>query len=132
MATISPKSFIQQVFLSELREIVYEHGYHYLSFALICSGIEFLGKAADPEAIWRTYRAGGYHFKLALKKLMPGYGNHSNLLYKSLRCSFAHGLIPGPPVGLTHRQESKKYATKHLHVSKGGFVIVVEDFYDDF
>jgi hypothetical protein len=131
MATMSPQQFIQQVLMSEIRDVIYTHKYHYLSFGLVCNGIEFLGKCVDQSANWRTTQKYGFHFKQGLK-LMPGYSKFETDLYEGLRCGFAHGLVPGKPVALTHRDEAKKQSTRHLVKDKTRLILVIEDFYDDF
>lgn len=127
-----PKPFITQVLLAEIQNVVYKDKYHYLSFCLISSGIEFLGKCIDPNAGWHDFKANGFHFKLAISSLMPKYRKHAGMLYKSLRCGFAHGLVPDAPVGLTHRAEARKENTTHLTWHRQRFVLVVEELYDDF
>ncbi len=41
--------FIQKVLIDEFKEIQQDEGHHYLSFSLICQGIEFLGACLDSE-----------------------------------------------------------------------------------
>jgi hypothetical protein len=73
------------------------------------------------------------HFKDAIEQTMPPiYRPYSSLLYEQLRGGFAHGLLPGPKVGLTHRDESVKYETTHLSKRGGAVTVVVESLYDDF
>jgi hypothetical protein len=132
MATLSSKQFIQSVLIRELRAIVYEHKFHYLAFGLICSGVEFIGKADDQDATWNTYKRNGYYFKRGLSLLGPVYHKNKDVLYEGLRCSFAHGLIPGKSIGLTHRAEALKHKTTHMTMYKSGLVVIVEDFFDDF
>lgn len=42
-----PKEFIANVLINEIGDILQHH--HFLSFILICSGIEFLGKCWDDK-----------------------------------------------------------------------------------
>ncbi len=128
-----PRDFIETTFLGEYKQIIYTHKYHYVGFALVCIGIEYVGKCLDiAEQDWQKNGLSGKHFKDAIEQTMPRYKPHSKLLYTQLRSGFAHGLLPGPRVGLTHRDESLKYGTKHLSEHHGAVTAVIEDFYDDF
>jgi hypothetical protein len=128
-----PKQFIEITFLSQYKQIVYEQEFHYISFALVCIGIEFLGKCLDSQHDWHEERLSRVHFEQAIKNLMPQYEPYTVVLYRNLRSGFAHGLLPGPEVALTHRAESQQYGTKHLQAFRNtGITLIIEDFYDDF
>lgn len=128
-----PSDFIKTTFLGEYKNIIYTHKYYYIGFALVCIGIEFVGKCLDAtEQNWQKTGLSKAHFKDAIEQTMPQYKPHSTLLYEQLRSGFAHGLLPGPKVGLTHRDESIKYGTKHLSKHGGTVTVVIESFYDDF
>ncbi|MGD0858313.1 MAG: hypothetical protein ABR912_03235 [Terracidiphilus sp.] len=127
-----PKDFIKITFLEQYREIVYAHKFHYISFALICIGIEFLGKCLDQPNGWHDKGRSKEHFENAINELMPKYSACSSKLYKQLRSGFAHGLLPGTDIGLTHRDESVQYGTHNLGEHNGNLILVVEEFYDDF
>lgn len=127
-----PKQFIEITFLNQYRSIVYDQGYHYIGFALVCIGIEFLGKCLDSQCTWHQENLSAAHFKNAIDRLMPAYAPYKSLLYKQLRSGFAHGLLPGADIGLTHRRESVEYGTKHLQKHGSAVTLVIEDFYDDF
>jgi hypothetical protein len=127
-----PKEFIQTTFLDQYHGIVYTHRYHYIGFVLVCIGIEYLGKCIGPEQDWHKVGLSKQHFRAATSTLMPRYEPHVDLLYSALRSGLAHGLLPGPEIGLTHRAESSRYGTKHLSRHGSSLVLVVEDFYDDF
>jgi hypothetical protein len=137
-----PKEFIKVTFLEQYKEISYK--YHFLSFALLSIGIEFLGKCINNESKWDIPRANGSRsrsrddFELAISKLMPKYipyiykGNSVDL-YDSLRNGFNHILAPKSTIAVTNREESKEYGTTHLTLSsEGKLILVAEDFYDDF
>ncbi len=128
-----PRDFIETTFLDEYRKIIYTHKYYYIGFALVCIGIESVGKCLDPTVQdWQKRGHSKAHFINAIEQTMPRYMPHSKLLYEELRSGFAHGLLPGPQVGLTHRDESIKYGTEHLSEHHGVVTVVIEDFYDDF
>jgi hypothetical protein len=129
-----PRDFIETTFLGEYKNIIYTHKYYYIGFALVCIGIEFVGKCLDEtEQDWQKSGLSKAHFKDAIEQTMPPlYRPYSSLLYDQLRSGFAHGLLPGPKVGLTHRDESVKYGTTHLSKPGGAVTVVIESFYDDF
>jgi hypothetical protein len=127
-----PRDFIKTTLLGEYRQIIYKHKYYYIGFALVCVGIEFIGKCIDAEQDWHKIGQSKRHFAEALAETMPAYKTHGDLLYKELRSGFAHGLLPGPQIGLTHRAESKEYGTTHLSKHHGTITVVIEDLYDDF
>jgi hypothetical protein len=104
-----PKDFIATTLLQEYKEIIYTHRFYYIGFALVCVGVEFLGKCIGPEQDWHARGLSQVHFRNAIAKLMPRYSKHAKLLYSSLRSGLAHGLLPGPEIGLTHRAESAEY-----------------------
>jgi|SRR5580698_2969809 hypothetical protein len=127
-----PKDFIKITFLGQFREIVYTHRFHYIGFALICIGIEYLGKCLDQAHGWHDQGLSREHFKRAINELMPKYSPHSSKIYDQLRSGFAHALLPGPEIGLTHRDESIRHGTHNLGADGSKLILVVEDFYDDF
>jgi len=106
---------------------------HYLSFTLICCGIEFLGACLDSDPFDKPVRY-GKRFKQAIKELFPvEYHKHDETLYKCLRCGIVHVALPKSNIGLTQKKESNKYGTKHLEVDHSGRLILVsETFYNDF
>jgi hypothetical protein len=130
--SLYPKDFIETVYLAQYREIIYTHRFHYIGFLLVCVGIEFLGKCIGPEQDWHEVGMSKKHFRLAVAELMPKYEPQTDLLYRSLRNGFAHGLLPGREIGLTHRAEADKYHTSHLITHQGSVTLVIEDLYDDF
>ena len=128
-----PRDFIETTFLGQYKKIIYTDKYYYIGFALVCIGIEFVGKCLDTtEQDWQKSGHSQEHFNDAIEHTMPRYKPHSKLLFAELRCGFAHGLLPGPQLGLTHRDESVKYGTTHLSEHHGAVTVVIENFYDDF
>jgi hypothetical protein len=49
-----PKDFIATTLLQEYKEIIYTHRFYYIGFALVCVGVEFLGKCIGPEQDWHA------------------------------------------------------------------------------
>jgi hypothetical protein len=125
----SPHPFSSPTFSTES---IVSQGFHYISFALVGLGIEFLGACLDPYEFGET-RLSRSRFTNAIDTLFPQrYKNHSKALYESLRCGLAHQLRPAGRFWLTHRKESRKEKTKHLGAFKGGTILIAEDFYRDF
>jgi hypothetical protein len=128
---MTTKEFINQVFLNEYERIVRQE-FYYISFALVGTGIEFLGACLDPYDLSQNSLSRA-RFTNAVETLFAErYHQHSKLLYESCRCGFAHQMRPGPRLWLTHREESRREGTEHLGPFKGGTVLVAEDFYSDF
>lgn len=128
------KEFIEQVYIKELGEVVYKHKYHYLSFSLICMGIEFIGACICDDYDFKEKGLSEKRFKGAILNLfsLKRYKGMDKDFYSSLRCSLLHYSSPGIKFGLTHREESKKEKTKHLKMKNGKIILVCEDLYDDF
>jgi hypothetical protein len=125
------KEFIKQVFVDEYNKIVIL-GFHYVSFALVGLGIEFLGACLDPYG-FRETRLSRARFTNAIKTLFPqAYEEHSNALYEDLRSGFAHQFRPGSGFWLTHREESQRENTQHLGAFRERTVLIAEDLYRDF
>lgn len=104
----------------------------FLSFGIICSSIEFLGKCLDDENDFEESDSENY-FKLALKELMPEYWKISSQngisLYKSLRCGLIHSVRPGDRVWLRERHTA---VVPHLTISDKKLHIIIESFVADF
>jgi hypothetical protein len=128
---VTVREFINRVFLNEYKRLVSE-GFHYISFALVALGIEFLGSCLDPHDFART-RLSKKRFTNAIQELFPQkYHPHSQALFEDLRSGFAHQFRPGLRFVLTHRQESKLENTQHLGHFGSATVLISEDFYADF
>ena len=107
------KEFINQVFVNEYGRIV-DGGFHYISFALIGLGIEFLGACLDSKTFNRRGQSEA-RFTNAVKQLFPKkYHPFSKALYRDLRNGFAHQFRPGFGFVLTHRAEAAQEGTTHL------------------
>ena len=130
---------VREIFLKEMKSVVYDHkGSAYIKFINLAVGIEYLGACLDTHEFTKKNESEN-RFNSALKKLFPkkykpfSNSNHKFYLFECFRCPFVHQLRPGKNVVVTHREESKKERTTHLKTSGNGhFVLVLEDFFDDF
>ena len=130
MAILTPKDFIQTVFIDELGQLVNSHPY--ISFITIGIGIEFLGKCIDTnEQDWNKPGNSGRHFKktvnelTSLSKYRPFLNSHK--LYKSFRCGLAHAAAPNYCVTLSSKNESG-----NLTILNNRLNLKIEDLYADF
>ncbi len=134
--------FIQKVLIDELKEIQQDEGHPYISFSLICQGIEFLGACLDSEPFSAKglsaprFRRAIYNlFPTSYRKFNQGTGKPLDL-YENLRCSLVHALLPGSQLELIRRAEKVKLNVGHLEVREiRGFnrlVLVSEDLFEDY
>lgn len=123
---MKPKDFIEKVLIEEIGEVVSRH--HYLSFALIAIGLEFLGKCMLTEyATWDIKPKKAYDKGVSLLESIDS--RYSSVdLRKELRNGFAHTLVPKSGIILGQKKDSEE----HLSVFQGKTVLIVEDFYADF
>ncbi len=127
-----PKEFINSVLIAEIGLIKTKHPY--LAFALICSGIEFLGKCLSKED-WQHYKSNGYYFKFAIEELMPRYKPLKEDLYQDLRNGMAHVLLPKSKIALTqisHDKNGEITPGNHPYKKDGHYILLIEYFYNDF
>jgi hypothetical protein len=135
-------NFIQKVLVEELREIQQDEGHHYISFSLICQGIEFLGACLDSEPFSAKGRSAA-RFRRAVYDLFPASYRPFNQgtgrpfdLYENLRCGLLHVISPESPIELIQQSEKKKFAVNHLEVKEirgiDRLVLVSEDLFDDY
>lgn len=105
---------------------------HYLSFTLICAGIEFLAACFDDHPFDEQGHS-KKRFKCAIEELFPDkYYEHADKLYGSLRCGLAHVALPKSDIGLTQLKESEKFGTKHLVEHSERLTLISETFFSDF
>lgn len=129
--TIYPKNYITEVLIGEIGDVVSHHAY--LSFSLICSGIEFLGICLDDSSGWLDEGKSKRHFINATQQLFPEHYHHLALpLYKSLRCGLIHGQLPGGYSLTELRHDSSSSLKYDEHLVNNDKLIVVEYFYNDF
>lgn len=134
--------FIQNVLIDEFKEIQQDAGHHYISFSLICQGIEFLGACLDSEAFSakglsapRFRRAICDLFPTSYHKFNQGSGKPFDL-YENLRCGLFHVILPASQIELIQRSEKAKFNANHLEVKEirgmNRLVLVSEDLFDDY
>jgi len=134
-----PKDFRRKVYIENVGEILNKHKYHYISFGLLGTGIEFLGKCINQteNPTWHenTRGLGKRNFDLVLTDLMTRYSAYkdSYKLCDSLRNGMAHAFQPKNKIELTHKVEADDRGWIDLTInSNDRLVIVAENFYDDF
>lgn len=119
--TMKPKEFIQNVIISEYRDIVFRHPY--LSFALLSIGIEFLGKCMLTN--YKTWQIKpDTAFKKGVDLLSEIDARYSSIDLKELRNGFAHTLIP-KKIALSEI----KHGAIHFDKNPQGKVILVAEFF---
>jgi len=134
--------FIQKVLIDELKGIQQDEGHHYISFSLICQGIEFLGACLDSEPFSakglsapRFRRAIYDLFPTSYRKFNQGSGRPFDL-YENLRCGLLHVILPESPLQLIRRTEKAEFDANHLEVKEirgmRRLVLVSEDLFDDY
>jgi len=134
--------FVQKVLIEEFREIQQDEGHHYISFSLICQGIEFLGACLDSEpfsakglSAARFRRAIYDLFPTSYRKFNQGSGRPFDL-YENLRCGLHHAILPESPTELIQQSEKEKFDVSHLEVKEirgiDRLVLVSEDLFDDY
>ena len=134
--------FIQKVLIDEFKEIQQKEEHHYISFSLICQGIEFLGACLDSEG-FSAKGLSAPRFRRAIYDLFPtsyhpfnqGSGKPFDL-YENLRCGLWHVILQGSPLDLIRRSEKEKLNAHHLEIKKiqgtNRLVIVLEDLFIDY
>ncbi len=134
--------FIQKVLIEEFREIERDEGHHYISFGLICQGIEFLGACLDSEPFSAKGRSAA-RFRRAVYDLFPPSYRQFNQgtgrpfdLYENLHCALLHVILPESPLELIRRTEKLAFDAVHLEVMEvrgmSRLVLVLEDLFDDY
>jgi Protein of unknown function (DUF2934) len=128
---VTLKEFISVVFLHESKRLI-DSRFHYISFAVIGLGIEFLGACLDAHPFDKKGQSGP-RFKLAIETLFPSpYKLRRDDLCNYLRNGFAHQFRPGKPFVVTQREESIQEGTRHFGPYGSQTVLVAEDLYADF
>ncbi len=134
--------FIQKVLIDEFREIQQDEAHRYISFSLICQGIEFLGACLDSEPFSAKGQSAA-RFRRAVYDLFPASYRSFNQgtgrsfdLYENLRCGLQHVILPESPIELIRRSEKEKFDVNHLEVKEirgiDRLVLVSEDLFDDY
>jgi hypothetical protein len=134
--------FIQNILIDEFKKIQQDEGHHYISFSLICQGIEFLGACLDSE----PFSAKGLsapRFRRAIYDLFPTSYREFNQgsgrpfdLYENLRCGLLYAILPKSPLELIQRSEKESLSVNHLEVMEirgiNKLVLVAEDLFEDY
>ena len=134
--------FIQRVLIDEFKEVQQEEGHLYISFSLVCHGIEFLGACLDSDA-FSGKGLGAPRFRRAIGDLFPASYHEFNQgsgkpfdLYENLRCGLFQAILAGSRLELIRRSEKAKFNAHHLEVMEIGgmnrLVLVLEDLFDDY
>jgi hypothetical protein len=118
-----------------VRDLSKSHAY--ISFSLICSGIEFLGKCLDETRDFNTFGAeiGRTQFDNAITQLMPKYQHLQGTynLYTNMRNGMVHSLIPSKKYWLreSHNTNYKHLSEQQIQGRKR-IVFIIDEFYKDF
>lgn len=138
MDKLSQKNYISHVLIDEIGDVVNHH--KWLSFILLCSGIEFLGGCIDTKQI--NLNATGRskeRFNTAIINLFPqnyhkqiNTGKGDQGLYAQLRCGVNHVTLPGLNVALSERNSQLKNLSVWNDGVNDRLVLIAEDWYDDF
>jgi hypothetical protein len=136
-----PKEFIQKVFIGELGGMVNTHYYHYISFGVLGSGLEFISTCLDDDDDkWDT----SYKDKSLFNNIfnLPSLQKYKNLvdvrgydLKDNLRNGFAHCLAPKGRLDLLSKRSAEEKEFTHLvetNTSPRLMPIVCEILYQDF
>jgi hypothetical protein len=134
--------FIQNVLVNEFKEIQQDDRHHYISFYLICQGIEFLGACLDSNG-FSAKGLGAPRFRRAIYDLFPASYHPFNRgsgkpydLYEILQYGLWHTILPGSQLELIRRSEKEKLQANHLEIKEirrvDRLVLVLEDLFDDY
>lgn len=128
---LTPKDYIKEVLVNEIGDIVIHHPY--LSFTLICSGIEFLGICLDSGSGWSDRGKSARHFKDAIDRLFPSkYQTIKDNLYTELRCGMVHSQLSGN-FKLTELKNFQHGTVSQAdHISNDPTLLILDYFYQDF
>lgn len=120
-----PQDFIQDILINEIGALTKTNAY--LSFVLIATGIEFLGRCIDDSVKWDARGLSSQLFNTSIDTLMPKYRSHN--LYILLRCGLSHYLSPQKGLDISEAKHGKVHLSTD---SKGNLILNIEDFYNDF
>jgi len=130
---LKPKEFIHQVFIMELGRI--KDQYPYISFAIMATGIEFLGKCLDQSSEhWNVTGRSKINFEFAInnleafKKYRPFLDRFK--MHDSLRNGFAHSFVPKYSIGLSSKDEAPHMLVYGKNYDR--LNLRCEDLYEDF
>lgn len=130
--SISPKEFIQKVFINETGKLV-DAGFYHFAFVIMVQGMETLGSFLDSKPL-KAREQSKLRFSHAINRLMPKqYAglNNNHRLYDQLRASLAHTFAVSRQIYLTSKNDPV-LGKKHLQEIDNKLILVAEDFYQDF
>jgi hypothetical protein len=128
---VYPKDFILNSLMGEIGDII--RGHAYLSFILICSGIELLGKCLEPNASFSDDGKQGEYFKKAIKELFPEcYHDHIQHLYSDLRCGMLHSYLAGKYKLMELKNDPAGQHAYATHLAENSDIIVLDYLFFDF
>lgn len=124
---MTTKDFIQNVLINEIGQIVTNHPF--LSFTLICVGIELLGMCMNGKPKWGSSGKYGKDFKAGIDLMPDKYQNIKQKLYDDLRNGMAHYLSPKSFILGEYKNVNISY-DDHLKTHQN--IIIVDHLYEDF
>ena len=125
---MNAKDFIKQVLIDEFKDISDKHPY--ISFGLICLGIELIGKCdLTKYQVWHKINP-SKAFKSGMKLMESVDSRYANVdLKDELRNGFAHTLSPKSKISLGEL----KNGVVHFSKGKNGLTILASEvLYKDF
>jgi hypothetical protein len=128
---VMPKDYIRAVLINEMTYVVQNHPY--LSFNLICTGIEFLGICVDTNCDWTSINLSSKHFKRAIEDLFPDrYRVIRGRLYKELRNGLVHSQMAGSFFLVEVKNNPAGTWTYDNHLVSNQNILVLDYFFFDF
>ena len=133
---LKPKDFIKIYLIEEIGSLI--TNYPFLSFNLICSGIEFLGRCIDDNNDFDyNYRGKNETLRIPfdlcittyMKKYKPLINDKKYDLYSCLRCGLAHQFMPKNKLSLAPVDSKDKDLD---NLSDGKKVLHLKEFYESF
>lgn len=120
------------MFIDQLGSIINDHPY--ISFIVISTGIEFLGKCLDQKLEkWNEKQESRKYFEKAILTI-PSLQVYSSYLdqntfnlYSNLRCGLVHSASPKYLITLSSKEE-----LGHLVLENNRLNLKIEEFYRDF
>ena len=130
---LKPKDFIKITLIEEMKDVVMRHPY--LAFALISTGIEFLGKCMLTELDhWgltpeerKSKKFKPFDKGMELMTIIDDRYAHINIKDQLLN-GFAHNFSPKTNIALSE----VKHGAKHFEQIDNKKILVIEIFYRDF
>ncbi|MCX6256283.1 MAG: hypothetical protein NTW49_00015 [Bacteroidia bacterium] len=125
------QNFIRAQLITDIGRLL-EHGFDYISVAIMVQAIEFMGSLLDDKPL-RARNQSKIRFGHAISRLFDKrYAslNANNWLYDKLRNHMAHQFIPSSWIIITRSVDLK--SGKHLQRDGEKLIIAADAFYSDF